>query len=133
MSCLNEHRAQKNGNKSLCKKMFFCPYCKVKLHNYKMNGIDLDKHTCGGSFCKNCQVLYHNDEEEEDFHKCFMISIPTSKSNASSRRFIFYDFESMVMISGDHVPNLLVVQSICKNCSNVTRVKPNSKCKVCRS
>ena len=51
-SCLNEHRAQKNGNKSLCKKMLFCPYCKVKLHNYKMNGIDLDQHTCGESFCK---------------------------------------------------------------------------------
>ena len=37
----------------------------------------------------------------------------------------------MVMISGDHVPNLVVVQSICENCSNVTRVKPNSKCKIC--
>ena len=39
----------------------------------------------------------------------------------------------MVMISGDHIPNLVVVQSICEYCSNVTRVKPNSKCKVCRS
>ena len=37
----------------------------------------------------------------------------------------------MVTISGDHVPNLVVVQSTCENCSNVTRVKPNSKCKVC--
>ena len=82
----------------------------------------MDKHTCGESFCKNCQVLYHNDEEEENFHKCFMRSIPASKSNASNRRFIFYDFESMVMISGDHVPNLVVVQSICENCSYVTRV-----------
>ena len=45
----------------------------------------------------------------------------------------FYDFESMVMISGDHVLNLVVVQSICENCSNVTRVKPNSKYKVCGS
>ena len=132
-SCLNEHHAQKNGSKSLCEKMLFCPYCKVKLHNYKMNGINLDKHTYGESFCKNCQVLYHYDEEEEDFHKCFMRSIPASKSNTSNCRFIFYDFESMVMISGDHVPNLVVVQSICENCSNVTRVKPNSKCKVCRS
>ena len=128
MSCLNEHHTQQNGNKSLC--VFFCPYCKVKLHNYKINGIDLDKHTCGESFCKNCQVMYHNDEEE-DFHKCFMMSIPASKSIASNCRFIFYDFESMVMISGDHVPNLVVVQSICENCSNVTRVKPNSKWKVC--
>ena len=75
MSCLNEHHAQKNGNKSLCEKMPFCPHCKVKLHNYKINGIDLDKHTCGESFCKNCQVMYHSDEEE-DFHKCFMRSIP---------------------------------------------------------
>ena len=50
--------------------MLFCPYCKVKLHNYKINGINLDKHTCGERFCKNCQVMYHNDEEE-DFHKCF--------------------------------------------------------------
>ena len=28
-SYLNEHHAQKNGNKSLCEKMLFCPYCKV--------------------------------------------------------------------------------------------------------
>ena len=74
--------------------------------------------------------MYHNDEEE-DFHKCFMRSIPASKSIASNRRFIFYDFESMVTILGDHIPNLVVVQSILENCSNVTRVKPNSKCKVC--
>ena len=110
--------------------MIFRPYCKVKLQNYKTREIDLDKHTCGESFCKNCQVRNHNDEEE-DFHKCFMRSIPASKGNASNHRFIFYNFESMVMISGDHIPNLVIVQSICENCSNVTRVKPNSKCKVC--
>ena len=52
MSCLNEHRTQKNGNKSLCEKMLFCPYCKVKLHNYKINGINLNKHTCGERFVK---------------------------------------------------------------------------------
>ena len=85
MSCLNEHHTQKNRNKSLCQKMLFCPYCKVKLHNYKINGIDMGKHTCGESFCKNCQVMYHND-----FHKCFMRSIPASKSNASKCRFIFF-------------------------------------------
>ena len=130
--CLNEHHSQKNGNKSLCEKMLFVPYCKVKLHNYKINGIDLDKHTCRESFCKNCQVMYNNDEEG-DFHKCFMRSIPASNSNASIRRFIFYDFENMVNISGNHIPNLVIVQSICKNCSNVTRVKPNSKCNVCGS
>ena len=112
---------------SLCVKK-----CKVKLHNYKINGIDLEKHTCGESFCKSCQVMYHNDEEK-DVRKCFMRSIPASKSNASKCRFIFYDFESMVTISDDHILNLVVVQSICENCSNVTRVKPNSKCKVCSS
>ena len=35
ISCLNEHQMRKNGNKSLCERMLFCPYCKVKLHNYK--------------------------------------------------------------------------------------------------
>ena len=35
ISCLNEHRMRKTGNKSLCERMLFCPYCKVKLHNYK--------------------------------------------------------------------------------------------------
>ena len=110
----------------------FLSLLQVKLHNYKINGIDLDKHTCGESFCKNCQVIYHNDEEK-DFHKCFMRSIPASKSNASKHWFIFYDFESMVTILGDHFPNLVVVQSIGENCSNVTRVKLNSKCEVCSS
>ena len=76
--------------------------------------------------------MYHNDEEG-DFHKCFMRSIPASNSNASIRRFISYDFGSMVNISGNHIPNLVIVQSICENCSNVTRVKPNSKCNVCGS
>ena len=76
--------------------------------------------------------MYHNDEVK-DFHKCFMRSIPASKSNASKCRLMFYDFGSMVMISGDHIPNLVVVQSICENCLNVTRVKPNSKCEVCGS
>ena len=92
----------------------------------------MDKHTCGESFCSNCQFIYHNDEGK-DFHNCFMRSIQASKSNSSKLRFIFYDFESMVMISGDHIPNLIVVQSSCENCSNVTRVKPNSECKVCGS
>ena len=39
----------------------------------------------------------------------------------------------MVTISGNHIPNLVLVQSICENCPNVTRVKPNSKSKVCES
>ena len=129
ISCLNEHHVQKNGNKSLCKKkMLFCPSCKVKLNNYQINGIDLDKHTCGERFCKQCQAMYHNDEEE-DFHKYFMRSIPASKSSTSKRRFIFYDFESMIMILDDHIPNLVVVHKWI----NVTRVKSNSKCKVCGS
>ena len=123
MSCLNEHHTQKNGNKSLCEKFPFCSYCKVNCTITKqMESIWISIHVE--------KVMYHNDEEE-DFHKCFMRSIPASKSNASKRRFIFYDFESMAMILGDYVPDLVVVQSICENCSNVTRVKPNSKCKVC--
>ena len=117
---------------SLCvKKCFFVPIAKLNCTITKlMESIWII--TCGESFCKNCQVMYHNDEEE-DFHKCFMRSVLASNSNASIRRFIFYDFESMVNISGNHIPNLVVVQSICENCSNVTRVKPNSKCNVCGS
>ena len=107
MSCLNEHCAKKMEISLCVKKCFFVPIAKL-----------------------NCQVVHHNDEEE-NFHKYFVRSILASKSIASNRRFIFYDFESMVMILGDHIPNLVVVQSICENCSNVTRVKPNSKCKVC--
>ena len=104
------------------KKCFFVPIAKLNCTITKqMKLVWISIHV--ESFCKICQVMYHNDDEE-DFYKCFMRSITASKSNASNRRFIFYDFESMVTILGDHVPNSVVVQSICENCSNVTRVKP---------
>ena len=54
---------------------------------------------------------YHSEEQE---HKCYMHSIPASKNNNEMiHRFIFYDFESMLLPSGNHEPNLVVANSIC--------------------
>ena len=109
--------------------MMFCPLCKVKLNKYKKNGWDLNKHTCGETYCNNCKTYYHSEEQE---HKCYMCSIPASKNNNEMIcRFIFYDFESMLLPSGNHEPNLVVAHSICENCCLDTGKTQYSKCSTC--
>ena len=66
-------------------------------------------------YCFNCKFTYH---PEEDRHLCYMHSINATKCQQRTPcRFIFYDFESMLLNSGTHRPNLIVAQSICKHCS----------------
>ena len=109
--------------------MMFCPLCKVKLNKYKKNGWDLSMHTCGETYCNNCKTYYHSEEQE---HKCYMHSIPDSKNNNEMiHRFIFYDFESMLLPSGNHEPNLVVAHSICENCCLDTGKTQHSKCSTC--
>ena len=112
--CMEAHKT-KHGRQSssMCDTMLFCPDCCVKLHNYKKKG--LNKHTCGKCYCFNCKFTYH---PEEDRHLCYMHSINATKCQQRTlHQFIFYDFESMLLHSGTHRPNLVVAQSICERCS----------------
>ena len=128
--CSSSHE---QGNKSQCKRMLFCPNCRVKLYKFKREGTSQDKHTCDESFCKNCQVMYH-PEEEEEMYKYYMRSIlALMDDKLLSHQFIFYDFESMLMTLGDHVPILVIAQSIWDNCSEVTRLDSTSTFDICGS
>ena len=99
---------------SMCDSMLFCPDCQVKLHNYKKRGWGLKRHTCGECYCFNGKFTYH---PKEDRHLCYMCSIHAAKCQQKTlRRFIFYDFESMLLCNGTHRPNLVVAQSICEHC-----------------
>jgi hypothetical protein len=66
-------------------------------------------HKCDGKYCKFCKEYVAKD------HKCYI-----KKSNISSNKelfnsYIFFDYEAM-SVNGDHIPNLVVAQKICKNC-----------------
>ena len=76
-------------------------------------------HTCGESYCTNCTKYYHSEEE---VHQCYTWSIP-SKQNEISKRFIFYDFESMLLKLGMHHPILVISHSICGKYANDPWVK----------
>ena len=125
--CLQHHQTPNSKTrKSKCNMMLFCPKCKVSLRKNMMFR-DLDMHTCGETFCRNCRI-YHLGK-----HRCYMRSTPAKPtgSGVDEKRFIFYDFESMQTSSGDHEPNLVVAQSICEACKDVTEVLPSSKCARC--
>ena len=111
--CMETHKTkQGRQNPSMCDTMLFCPDCPVKLCNYKKKGWGLNKHTCGECHCFNCKFTYH---PEEDRHLCYMQSIHVSESQQKTpHHFIFYNFESMLLNSGTHSPNLVVAQSICE-------------------
>ena len=113
---------------SMCDTMLFCPDCHVKLHNYKKKGWGLNKHTCGKCYCFNCKFTYH---PKEDRHLCYMHSNNATKcQQRTQHQFIFYDFESMLLHSGTHRPNLIVTQSICEHCS-VHVPTCGSQCALC--
>ena len=129
LSCLKTHRSPQNKGKnpSLCSQMLFCPACHVLLKRCaKQPGRTLENHLCGEVFCRNCEVYYTGRD-----HKCYMRS--QRAEDGEQKRFLFYDFESVELEeSGEHVPNLVVVHSICDEC-NDTLVTPTSKCNSCGS
>lgn len=127
--CLVRHQKKNpKTEQSLCDRMLFCPHCKVKLNYYKKRGWHLSKHTCGEAFCNNCKVRYLPEEQD---HQCYMRSIPAQKNQLYQKRFIFYDFESMLARNGEHRPNLVIAQSICDACAKVVTNRKEGTCDVC--
>lgn len=128
--CLQRHVTSKSVKwPSKCRQMFFCPTCDARLkHPNQSLTRNPEEHMCGESFCTNCQIYYW------DAHQCYMRSTRASKApedRVSSKRFIFYDFESMLAEDGQHVPNLVVAHSICSWCEDVTHVSETDKCHCC--
>ena len=94
----------------------------------KKNGWGLNRHMC---YCFNCKFTYHPKEKR---HLCYMQSISVTKSQQkTSHGLIFYDFESMLLQSGTHSPNLVVAQSICEHCSRheLTCLTCGPQCALC--
>ena len=129
--CLERHRKGSDRWPSKCQQMFFCDLCGVTLkHPNRSLSRDPLHHVCGENFCNNCKVFYWDD------HRCFMRSTNASKCGGmgmEDKRFIFYDFESMLDNEGHHVPNLAVAHSICHWCRDVTHVGADDTCNFCGS
>ena len=132
-ACLQRHSQVNGQHPSKCEQMFFCPHCLVRLKT-KNTSRPLNKHVCGESFCRNCQVYTVNSD-----HQCYMRATPTPphvELNAEQwpKRFLFYDFESMQDEGGgEHTPNLVVAHSICTWCQSETILTPTSTCNSCGS
>ncbi len=156
VDCLDRHRAKKGPKvPSKCDLMYFSPDCKVSLRQMKRKR-DVRNHICGESYCRNCQTYYLGDQ-----HLCYMRSTsadskqqahmaggkaedesdvaldegagPPSSCERLPKRFIFYDFESMLLDSGEHMPNLVVAQSVCQRCGSEGPVTETSVCASCGS
>ena len=123
--CFQRHKTPRGKAKSPpCDVKLFCPLCFTSLHKFRKLNWSLKMHKCENAFCQNCKVTYSTEEE---VHRCYMRSIPSKKcaekSFGKARRFIFYDFESMLKADGTHEPNLVVACSICENCGTGDKVQ----------
>jgi len=116
--CLQRHKLKPK----LCASLFFCPKCHVRLRGFGRRYRPLIEHVCGEAFCRNCEC-YHMED-----HLCYMRACSQPRK---VKRFLFYDFECMQEGESDHVPNLVVCQSICEQCADETHVTPHSRCIRC--
>ncbi len=126
-NCLRFHTMKPvgKGNKknqdlpSLCEQHHQCSDCGLLMEKRQK-----EDHCCGEMFCSRCQKHYRDEH-----HQCYIRSdYPDSLPN----KLIFYDFES-IQESGEHIPNLLVLQSACDNCEEESEVTSTSKCLSCGS
>ena len=93
--CLSKHYS--NGT---CRYVKACRECGKIYHAYR-------KHKCGYVHCRICC------KEVPNSHKCYIRKLKTNE--VQHQKFIFYDFECMLMNS-IHTPNLCVVQKVCGKC-----------------
>ena len=119
-TCYDTHKKTgEKGGKSICQSVWYCPECRGKIVREKT---DPKHHVCGEYFCKNCNRLV-----EGVGHVCYMTSTP---SKPPKSRFIFFDFESM-LIENEHKVNLTVSHSCCEFCLQRDIVDEDSKCTRC--
>ena len=105
---------------ALCDQFWRCLECGISLKTSKRKP---EQHECGEMKCDSCDQ-YHLDTQ----HLCYMRAW---EKEGEPRKFIFFDFESN-QESGEHIPNYVVAQSICKSCED-RPITENSVCCKCGS
>lgn len=85
----------------VCGKVSKCRYC------YKFSTF---RHSCNSRWCRFCKS---NVSEE---HKCYILREDELKKKFKTfEGYLFFDYEAM-HVDNVHVPNLVVVRKVCKNC-----------------
>ena len=119
--CFDAHKQIRRRGKKVydppCELEWKCLTFK-KIHNVEDR--KRDEHVCGEWKCNDCSRYVVGD------HRCYLrCQGPQENIN----KFIFFDFEC-TQESGEHIPNLVVAQSVCVNCIN-DELKPDSVCEAC--
>lgn len=124
-ACFQRHKTTSEKRVvSLCESKYKCLLC----HTTKKDAVRERRfHICTESYCSNCKVWTANSSESHP-HQCFMRALNKEKLT-SPERFIFYDFES-TQEDDVHIPNMVVAQSACSRCKDVTDAE-NSSCNYC--
>lgn len=120
--CLINHKSiHGKRKKPICGKYYVCPLCKTFMLTKNR---PREKHICGEFHCKICSKFTLRP------HKCY---VRGKKLKKPVQRFIFFDYESMVLPTGEHVPNLVVCRMSCNECNGEKTHCGNcsSKCNQC--
>ena len=118
--CYREHKkGGPGGGKSICQQVWYCPDCRSKVYVEKRSP---DLHRCGEFYCNNCAAFVMGSD-----HICHLTPL---NPPAPKEKFIFFDFESMIMDDGVHQPNLCVAQICCRKCVH-KEMDGDSKCYTC--
>lgn len=130
LHCYEQHLVNIDSEaKTICQMYIKCKNCYRTYKNYKGRKV----HTCGEFFCKVCKDHFSSP------HLCFMKKDKkTNPPSAEKIMFVYWDTETSqdtlineqnVQNGTRHIVNLLVSQSQCNNCSDVTDV--NHVCQLC--
>ncbi len=128
--CMEHHKSAKLPHSFLtkCEAFKFCPTCEKSYSTLRGR-----KHVCGFVYCRNCK------ENVAENHLCYMTAW-SEKQPKKGRHYltVFYDIETTqnTPVLGkentfEHKPNLIVSQTICKDCANVAQ--NDYFCRVCNT
>jgi G:T-mismatch repair DNA endonuclease (very short patch repair protein) len=94
----------------LCQQRTRCRVCGQVVQKRRRND-----HKCGYRICTRCRVSKPAE------HDCFMMPSKEleGETGGKPKRYVIYDFESMVGDDGSHGPNLCVVHKVCSLCMSL--------------
>ena len=110
LECFNRHITE-----GFCETRRRCQDCGRVHMTYR-------KHACGVRLCPRCK--HHRPLE----HQCYMEPLTVDRNEGKRRQYIFYDFESMMVDGGRHVPNLCVAHKVCTLCMELPMDDPAVSC-----
>ncbi|ESO94411.1 hypothetical protein LOTGIDRAFT_239760 [Lottia gigantea] len=132
-SCFDRHKAPRT-TVSVCERWQRCLKCGKEWDTIKMHRT-LDQHVCGEYHCKVCGVFHTKADRWCSIQKAKCpIDVNGNKEDQIAAlqrkdltRFVFFDFECQ-QDSGDHIPNLCVLQLCCHFC-----IQSKDPCPYCDS